>query len=195
MGETRVLTPPLRDEMARRHRNRVQLEARGIRGRCDDLARRFPYRQARNVPQRPAGVDRIGDPRHRSLSIVENHGIDGIEQERTRVGRRGVPADDDGHARRELSHPPRQRHDVVGFERVHGRDADEAHRASRGAQVMLERAAEPQVGNRRRVSRGFERGGDVLHAEGLDAEERPEAETLVPRHRTQQDYVHEGGEG
>ena len=38
--------------------------------------------------------------------------------------------------------------------------------------------------------RGFERGGDVLHAEGLDAEERPEPETLVPRHRTQQEYVH-----
>ena len=45
-----------------------------------------------------------------------------------RVGRRGVAADDDGHAWRELSNPPRQRHDVVGFERVHGRDADEAQR-------------------------------------------------------------------
>ena len=55
---------------------------------------------------------------------------------------------------------------------------------------MLERSAEPEIGNRRRVSRGFERGGDVLHAEGLDAEERPEAETLVPGHRTQQDNVH-----
>ena len=55
---------------------------------------------------------------------------------------------------------------------------------------MLERAAEPQIGERHRVAPGFERGGDVLHAEGLDAEERPEPESLVPGHRTQQEYVH-----
>ena len=92
----------------------------------DDLAGRLPHRQARNVPQRPAGLDGVRDPRHGPLAVVENHGIDGIEQKGTRVGRRGVAADDDGHAGRELSNAPRQRHDVVGFERVHGRDADEA---------------------------------------------------------------------
>ena len=59
-----------------------------------------------------------------------------------------------------------------------------------GAQLMVERAAESQIGERHRVAPGFERGCDVLHAEGLDAEERPQPKTLVPGHWTQQDYVH-----
>ena len=45
-----------------------------------------------------------------------------------RIRCRGVPADDDGYAWRELSNPTGQRHDVVCFERVHGRDADQAQR-------------------------------------------------------------------
>ena len=190
MGEARVLTPPRRDEMARRQRNLVELEGRRIRGRRDHLARLLPHRQARNLAQRPAGLDGVRYPRHRPLAVVENHGIDGIEQKGMRVGRRGVPADDDGHAWRELSNAPRQRHDVVGFERVHGGDADEARRTTRGAQLMFERAAESQIGERHRVAAGFERGRDVLHAERLDAEERTQPETLVPGHRTQQEYVH-----
>ena len=71
---------------------------------------------------------------------------------------------------------------------MHGGDADEA--GSRGAQVMLERAAEAQIGERDGVAARFERGGDVLHAERLDAEERSETESLVAGHGTQQQDVH-----
>jgi hypothetical protein len=33
-------------------------------------------------------------------------------------------------------------------------------------------------------------GGDVFESERLDPEERSEAESIVSRHRTQQQYVH-----
>ena len=36
----------------------------------------------------------------------------------------------------------------------------------------------------------FERGGDVFHAQRLDAEERPEPEAFVARHGPQQQDVH-----
>ena len=55
---------------------------------------------------------------------------------------------------------------------------------------MLDRAAEAKIGERDRVPSRFERRGDVFHAERLDAEERPEAEAFVPRHRPQQQDVH-----
>ena len=61
------------------------------------------------------------------------------------------------------------------------------------AQVVLERAAEAQVGERDGVAARFERGRDVLHAERLDAEERAEAEAFVARHGTQQQDVHRRG--
>ena len=188
MGETRVLTPPLRDKMAGRTWNLVQFVARRIRGRDDRLAGRLSHGQAWNLPQRPARFDCVRYPRHGPLAVVENHGIDGIPQKGLGVGRRGVPADDDGDARCECSNTPGQRHHVVCFERVHRRDTDEA--GTSGAQLMVERAAESQIGERDRVAPGFERGCDVFHSEGFDAEERPQPETLVPGNWTQQEDVH-----
>ena len=55
MGETRVLTPPRRDEMARRQRNLVELEGRRIRGRCDRPRQTAP---APSGPERPATAGR-----------------------------------------------------------------------------------------------------------------------------------------
>jgi hypothetical protein len=55
---------------------------------------------------------------------------------------------------------------------------------------MFERAAESQVSECYGVAPGFERCCDVLHAERLDAKERPQPKTLVPGHWTQQEYVH-----
>ena len=41
---------------------------------------------------------------------------------------------------------------------------------------------------------GFERGGDVFHAERLDAKERTETESFVAGNGTQQQHVHADGE-
>ena len=51
-------------------------------------------------------------------------------------------------------------------------------------------AAEAEIDDRDVVTARFERGGDVLHAERLDPEERAEAEALVLRHRTQEENLH-----
>ena len=63
-------------------------------------------------------------------------------------------------------------------------------RDARRADVAFERAAEAEVGERDAVAARFERGGDVLHAERLDAEERTEPESFVPGNGPQQQNVH-----
>ena len=191
MGEARILTPPRCDKVPRGQRNLVELEGHRIGRRRERLARRLPHRKARNLAQRSSRLEGVRDPRHGPLAIVENHGIDWILQERMWIRCRGVAADDDGHAWRELSNLTGQCHDVVGFERVHGRDADQAQRRKTSrSELLVERAGESQIGDGRRVASGFERRGDVLHAEGLDAKERAEAEPVVPGYWTQQEYVH-----
>ena len=60
----------------------------------------------------------------------------------------------------------------------------------RRAHLVLERAAEAEIGQRDAVAAGFERRGDVLHAERLDAEEGTEAEPLVAGNGTQQQNIH-----
>ena len=61
------------------------------------------------------------------------------------------------------------------------------------AELMLERAAEPQIGERDAMAARLERRRDVFHAERLDAEERAEPEALVAGHGTQQQDVHGQG--
>ncbi len=86
-----------------------------------------------------------------------------------------------------------QRQYIVGLERVHGRNADE--RGTLAVDVVLERPAEAQVGERDIVPVSFERGRDVLHAERFDAEEGAESVPFVPRDRAQQQDLHDGRSG
>ena len=50
----------------------------------------------------------------------------------------------------------------------------------RRADVVLERSAESEIGQRDAWPAGLERGGDVLHAERLDAEEGPRPKRSLP---------------
>ena len=99
-----------------------------------------------------------------------------------------MAADDDRHVRREPRTSRASAEHLVGLERVHAGDADE--RRARASQLLLDGAAEAQIGDRDAVAARLERGGDVLHAERLDAEERTEAEAFVSWDRTQQQDVH-----
>ena len=99
-----------------------------------------------------------------------------------------MAADDDRHARREPTDLPCEPEDLVGLERVHAGDADETR--ARASQLLLDGAAEPKVGDGDPMTTALERGRDVLHAEGLDAEERTETESFVSGDRTQQEDVH-----
>jgi hypothetical protein len=97
-----------------------------------------------------------------------------------------VSADDErtsGDARRI------RRRDRARFrlERVHRRDADEPGTL---LQVVLDRTAEAKIDERDVVAARFERGGDVLHAERLDAEEAAETEAFVSRDGTKQQHTH-----
>jgi hypothetical protein len=71
---------------------------------------------------------------------------------------------------------------------MHTRDPDNAR--TQGANVMFDRATEPEIGNRDGMTVGLESRGDVFHAEGLDAKERAKTESFVARHRTQQQNLH-----
>ena len=99
-----------------------------------------------------------------------------------------MAADDDRHAGRQRPHTARERDDLVGLERVHRGDADQAR--TRRADLRRERAAEAEIGERDAVAARFERGRDVFHAERLDAEKRAEAEPLVARNGAEQQDVH-----
>jgi lauroyl/myristoyl acyltransferase len=50
---------------------------------------------------------------------------------------------------------------------------------------------EAQIGDRGRMPARAQGRGDILQAEGLDAEERAQAEPLIPRMRTDQQDIHE----
>ena len=131
-----------------------------------------------NRRRRGAPLERLDRPRHRPLAVVEHD-----RRRRRRVEERrgirggGVSADDDRHVGRSAPHARDERQHVVGLERVHAGDADERRAAA--LQVVLDRTAEPQIGERDAMPAGFERGGDVFHAERLDAEERTEPEPFV----------------
>ena len=73
----------------------------------------------------------------------------------------------------------RERERFVGLERVHAGDADQ--RGPRLAQVMVHGPAVAEIHDGRAMAARFERRGDVLEAERLDAEERAEAEAIVAR--------------
>ena len=125
----------------------------------------------------------------RLLAIVEDDGGHVGREERFRIRRCGVPADDHRHVRREPAHVAHQIHDLIALEGMHGGNAHEAGAA--GAHHVIERPAETQVRQRDAVSVPLESSGDVLHAERLDAEERAESETLVAWNRTKKQNVHE----
>ena len=99
-----------------------------------------------------------------------------------------MATDDDRHGRREPTDLSCEPEDLVGLERVHAGDADETR--ARASQLLLDGVAEPKVGDGDPMTTALERGRDVLHAEGLDAEERTETESFVSWDRTQQEDVH-----
>ena len=145
-------------------------------------------RQPRNVAQRPASLDGVRDPRHRPLPVVQNHGIDGILEEGVRIRGRGVAADDDGHAGARWR--TRRASSITSSVSSACMAAIPTRPSASGAQLLLERSAESQIGERHVWPLRFERRSDVLHAERLDAEERAQPEALVSGHRTQQQDVH-----
>jgi hypothetical protein len=99
-----------------------------------------------------------------------------------------MAANDDGDVGRQGADARGESEHLIGFQCVHPGDA---HESGAGvADVMVERAAESQIGERDSMACGFERGGDVFHAERLDAKEWSEAESLVARHRTEEQDVH-----
>jgi hypothetical protein len=99
-----------------------------------------------------------------------------------------MTADDDRDVGRQRPHAPHEIDDIVGFERVHGGDADKLR--PRRADLRGDRAGKAEIGERDTVTARFERRGDVFHPERLDAEERTETEALVRRHGTQQQNIH-----
>ena len=58
------------------------------------------------------------------------------------------------------------------------------------ADVVFDRSAEAQIGDRDAMPVGFECRGDVFHAERLDAKEGAQPEAFVARNRPQQQNVH-----
>ncbi len=193
MREARVLATPGCDVMAGGMRHQVELE--GIasiarRGRPDPGAIRSPDGDPWHRGQRLPPLERFDDSWHRPLAVVQHDGVDRGSSERCGIRRRGVPADNQRHVRGDGTDPRDQVEHVVGLERVHRGDADDARPL---AEIPLDAAGEAQVGERHLMAACLERSGDVLHPERLDAEERTEAEALVTRDRPQQEDAHRSG--
>ena len=103
-----------------------------------------------------------------------------------------MPADDDRHVRRERA----ARGAASASTSSVSSACIAAMPTSAGRAVrmlLLERATEAEVGERDAVPGGLERGGDVFHAERLDAKERTQAEAFVAGNGPQQQHVHGRG--
>jgi hypothetical protein len=146
---------------------------------------------ARHIGQATPLFDGCCDLRQYSFSIVEHDGIDWAREEWLGVRSRRVPADDDRRVRRKPANVTCESENLVGLEGVHPGDADETW--TRAPQLTLDRRTESKIGNRDLVTAAFERSRDVLHAEGLDAEEGTKSEPFVSGNRTQQQDVHGPG--
>src|SRR5687767_3586657 len=101
-----------------------------------------------------------------------------------------MTADQNRHVGRGPAHSRGKPDDVVGFERVHASNADQA--GTLGAEVMLDRATESKVGDGGGVALPFESRRDVCHAKRLDTKERAKAEALVDRNGPEEQHVHRG---
>ena len=100
-----------------------------------------------------------------------------------------MSADDERNVGRRTPDSGDEIQHVLRLERVHRRDADEPGTL---LQVVLDRTAEAEIDERDVVPARLERGGDVLHAERLDAEERSETEAFVSGDGTKQQHTHGG---
>ena len=138
--------------------------------------------------QTASGVEGSCHQGHHALPIVDADGVGSCVEEGRGVGGGRMTADENRASRALPSNECRDVEHGLGFERVHAGDADETW--SSAVDEGVERLAEAQVGHRHPVSVRLERRGDVLQPERLDPEERPQAETLVARHRSQQENVH-----
>jgi hypothetical protein len=177
MRQARVLPAPRGDVPPRRQRHVIQCEGPGLASRADVSAIAVWQRKARHGRQRLLAFERCTESRHRALGVVHHDGRYVARQKRTWAGGSGVPADDDGHVRRERADLRGKCQHFVRFERVHRGDADEGRPGF--AHLVLERPAEAEIGQRDAMAIGFECRGDVLHAERLDAKERTQTEPLV----------------
>ena len=188
MRQAGVLPPPRRHVVTRRQRHFVQCPCSRFAERPHDPAVPVWQRKAAHLRQRRAAIERVAHARQRAFAVVEHHCADLRDQKGLRVGRGGMPADDDRHVGRERPHTARERDDFVRLQRVHRGDTDEARPCD--AHLRSERSAEAEIGQRHAMPARFERGGDVFHAERFDAEKRAETEPLVPWNGAKQQDVH-----
>src|SRR5262245_57223429 len=101
-----------------------------------------------------------------------------------------MPADHDVGSRMRAARGARQRERAVVLDRVHARQADETGLRPRGDAARAAREAGVEDGRPR--ADAAERRGDVLEAERLDLEERPQPEAVVSRERPDEEDVHRG---
>ena len=191
MGEARVLAAPRGHLVSRGQGDRIQRKVAGLALRARVSALAVRQREPRHRRQRLPAFECRAQSRHHAFTLVDHDRGHVARQKWTWIRGRRVPANNDGHVRRERADLCGQCQHVVGFECVHRGNADE--RRSRLAQLVLERSTEAEVGERDAMAAGFEGRGDVLHAKRLDAKEGTQAEPLVIRNGTQQENVHARG--
>ena len=144
------------------------------------VAQRQPgHRRQRHRPASSASADRAAAPARRRRGRRRRR-----RPTRNGVGirRRGVAADDDRHVGRRARGRARASASTSSVSSA-CMAAMPTSAGTQRAQVLLERAAEAQIGERDAVAARFERRRDVFHAERLDAEERAEPEAFVRRAR------------
>ena len=187
MRKTRVLPAPAIDVVSGWTGHVVEREHVVVGGRAHPRSVGSPGGDTRNRRPVTAPSDRVDESRHCALTIVQNNRVDRRAGEGRGIGGRGMSADDERNPGRGAADSGPEGQHVLGLERVHCRDTDEPWTVP---QVMFDRTAEAKIDERDVVPARFERGGDVLHAEGFDAKERSETEAFVSRNGTKQQHTH-----
>ena len=123
--ETRVLPSPWPHEIACGHRHLVEAQLTRVTGRPDLFTVGTAQGEPGHGRERQSTFERVHDPRQRLLAVVEHHRVHVGGEERGRTGGGRVAADDERHAGRRASDACGELQHVVGFERVHRRDAHE----------------------------------------------------------------------
>ena len=185
--ETVVAIPVAIHEIARRQRNPVKGRAFGQRRRRDPSVR-SPQPQSRNRRERPPVFESREERRDDLLSVVHADRVHLVALERLRERGRRVTADENERARRQSADLPRLLEQPVVLERVHPGETDDPW--PRLPDRAAEPTSEPEIHDRRFVSRPPQRGADVFEAERLDAEERSQSEALVARVGPDEEDVH-----
>jgi hypothetical protein len=126
MGQARILTAPRAHVLPGGQRHAVERQRSRLTFSAQRPTLAVTERETGHIPEGCAPLEGVGHLRHHPLAIVHDDRRHVRHEERRGIGRSSMTTDHDRHVGGQPAHTTRERDHFIGFERVHGRDADEA---------------------------------------------------------------------